>query len=153
METKFEDVAHLYLGCEIHDEDTPTGHVAVLDSVDTGGDCYFNYYDSNGECEHDSQLCSISDVKPILRPLSDMTNDEFYELSELLEECDYEAVFQKYNDGKTGVGYMWQEGMAGLILNSDAGQYFVKIFPFLLSRSFDLFGLIESGEAIDKTKL
>lgn len=146
MKTEFKDVAHLYLGVEV--VNTIGKHMGKIVSVSIDGTATINPLD-----EFKPRVIILNSLKPILRPLSDITNDEFYELSEILERCDYEAVFKKYNDGKTGVGYMWQEGMAGLILNSDAGLYFVKIFPFLLSRSFDLFGLIESGEAIDKTKM
>ena len=146
MKTEFKDVAHLYLGVEV--VNTIGKHMGKIVSVSIDGTATINPLD-----EFKPRVIILNSLKPILRPLSDITNDEFYELSEILEQCDYGAVFQEYNDGKTGVGYMWQEGMAGLILNSDAGQYFVKIFPFLLSRSFDLFGLIESGEAINKAKL
>ena len=64
-------------------------------------------------------------VKPILRPLSDMTEPEEMEVQNMVDQM--------------GVGYSATHG--------------AQITGFLLSRHFDLFGWIESGLAIDKTKI
>lgn len=64
-------------------------------------------------------------AKPILRPLSDMTEEEEMEVQYLVDI--------------QGFGY---DALIG-----------AKITQYLLSRHFDLFGWIEAGLAIDKTKL
>lgn len=64
-------------------------------------------------------------VKPILRPLSDMTEEESNEV-----QC---AV------DKNGIGFYPTEH--------------AEIVRYLLSLQFDLFGWIDAGLAIDKTKL
>ena len=64
-------------------------------------------------------------VKPILRPLSDITEPEEMEVQNMVDQM--------------GVGYNAIHG--------------AQITGFLLSRHFDLFGWIESGLAIDKTKI
>lgn len=84
-------------------------------------------------CYHDGQwiLDTISyganaveqNIKPILRLLSDMKRDE------------RSAYFEK------------QDSVIGSDMKEAVGTY------YLLSKHFDLFGLIESGEAIDSTTL
>ena len=64
-------------------------------------------------------------VKPILRPLSDITEPEEMEVQNMVDQM--------------GVGYNATHG--------------AQITGLLLSRHFDLFGWIESGLAIDKTKI
>ncbi len=66
--------------------------------------------------------------KPILRPLSDMTQDEYFEWQAL-------CSWLEYNNQK------------------HYGNYSPKVFHWMLSKAFDLFGLIESGQAIDATTL
>lgn len=68
----------------------------------------------------------LSDCKPILRPLSDAKK----------EEADYCKTL--YRLDRWGVQ----------TLESQA-----SVTAYLLSKHFDLFGLIESGQAIDMTKL
>lgn len=66
-----------------------------------------------------------SEAKPVLRPLSDMTEEE-------------EVEVQNHVD-KMGLGYNAMQG--------------AEITRYLLSRHFDLFNWIPAGLAIDKTKL
>lgn len=129
---KFKDVAHLYLGCVVEDENCPKGKVAVLDSVDTNGDCYVNYYDTNGNCNTDAVLGSVELFKPILRPLSDMTDDE----------CKHEGMI---------LNKLWQN--YDKFSNRGSKDTVAEQIEYLLSRHFDLFGLIEAGESIDATTL
>ena len=68
-------------------------------------------------------------IKPILRPLSSMTGEEKKEL-EKIEKNEYVADAGIEQD-------IWTS----------------KEFLYLLSKHFDLFGLIDAGLAIDKTKL
>lgn len=84
--------------------------------------------------------------KPILRPLSDMTEEEKV-------HC-YSIMFPKHT--------IVEFSGADLVGRKEAIEYidrfFIKAHPMtpkefllLLSKHFDLFGLIESGLAIDKT--
>ena len=88
MKTEFKDVAHLYLGVEV--VNTIGKHMGKIVSVSIDGTATINPLD-----EFKPRVIILNSLKPILRPLSDITNDEFYELSEILERCDYEAVFKK----------------------------------------------------------
>lgn len=91
---------------------------------------------------------SIEDVKPILRPLSSLTEAEARELYEL------EYSPEKLPDNAQETALRWWR---------EKDQWYVKTettligSPFvwlkLLSWGIDLFGLIESGLALDATKM
>jgi|SRR5688572_19579759 len=72
----------------------------------------------------------ITDIKPILRPLSDMTEEEKEEFEELQYD-DNVITLHKY----------------GTIVQT----YVPEIFRRMLQMQFDLFNLIPEGLAIDKT--
>lgn len=115
MEKKISDYLHLYLGCDI----------MIL--------CYKDY--SGGTYKLTGKIfANIIDnynpkedlIKPILRPLSDMTEEEREELNDIeLGESSWPTV----------------------------ARALAPCFAWMLSKGFDLFGLIESGLAIDKTTL
>lgn len=104
-----KDYLHFYLGCEaVTVKSKPeiiTGH--IIDLV-------------NGNFYH---------AKPILRPLSDMTEEEAFDL---------EAV-----GGSTEVFEL-----TSIVYSFDSHRML-----WALKKGFDLFGLIESNLAIDSTKL
>lgn len=76
-------------------------------------------------------------VKPILRPLSDMTEGELQECGNLV--------------------YDFSDDQSGLDLNNHKLEDFLlttsEQFHWLLKKGFDLFGLIPAGLAIDKTSI
>lgn len=108
---KFKEVAHLYKGVPMQTE------MGVFPLI----------------CYHDGQwmLDTIAyganaveqDIRPILRPLSDISSHEKMASFRFLTK-----------DLDTWVGG-------------------AKRTQYLLSKHFDLFGLIESGEALDSTKI
>tara|TARA_B100000378_G_scaffold236018_1_gene202683 strand:- start:4540 stop:4968 length:429 start_codon:yes stop_codon:yes gene_type:complete len=96
----------------------------------------------------------IEDIKPILRPLSDLTKkiehngEMFIPLDYLVseDEDDYfvDTDFESYIKARLG--------------NSDYEKHMIKYLPYglinkLLEWHFDVFGLIEKGLAIDKNTL
>lgn len=111
MRTSFKDVAHLYLGvscrtkfnknAELNDEDYSVLDAELLE------------YLLRGDCE----------VKPILRPLSEMTRDEN---EEMLNAC-HNYISNALHSAITFSAY--QTG-------------------YLLKKGFDLFELIPSKEAV-----
>ena len=115
MEKNFKDYAHLYLGCDLTD---PTHTIkAKLHNVNSETGAYWESEVTVGRLEG-------STLKPILRPLSDITKEE-------IEQCSYFFT----NTSRS-------------ILEDGAQRTF-----YLLKQGFDLFNLIESGIAIDKTNL
>jgi hypothetical protein len=104
MEKDIKDYLHLYLGCEC---------------LGNNGKPYTlkpSHFPSNWKE-------GINGHKPILRPLSDMTEEEK----------------KDYNNRKQRKGHMAQVHAYNTL--------------WLLSKHFDLFGLITDGLAIDKTTL
>lgn len=141
MNVKFKDVAHLYLGCKI--VDSMTGEKYFLHTA-----CMeFSVFNPDGRnisypiLQQEGKAITIrmnEKHKPILRPLSDMTEEE-------RECCDKQGskgwhIIAKGEPIGTN-GSFEKVGLAVFHRQSFEVAY-------LLSRHFDLFGLIESGEAI-----
>ena len=119
----------LYLGCECEIVTAPNT-VGKLISISLEGDvCRIlqpPYSPMNG-----GWFAKIEEVKPILRPLSDISANECFELVKLKD-------FPRASDGRM------------IALN---GRYEPDVFLYLLSKHFDLFGWIEQNLAIDKNTL
>jgi hypothetical protein len=139
-ETDIKDYLHLYLGCQ-----------AIIKD-DDGADRKFHLNAYNLNYYRDW----ISAVKPILRPLDDMTEEEAQPLCQMqingLQEGD-RATISQFN--------MFYKRCEFYIHHSDDPELHVyrflsfkefnpKQFAYLLSKGFDLFGLIDAGLAIEK---
>lgn len=90
-----------------------------------------------------SVLLSENSVKPILRPLSDITDAE-----RLLY---YDEFLKDDTDIKFGYSHDHKCNYANLHLKYS--KFEPKTTLWLLKQGFDLFGLIEAGLAIDKTTM
>lgn len=117
--TQLKDVIHFYIGCNLL-IDGEHGHKLIGVVCDQ---CHLIHYRYN-----QYGTCSVSVVKPILRPLSSMVTQEDREAGRI-----YRNVIRKRD-------FYVDEAHAAKI-------------AYLLSKHFDLFGLIESGQAIDATNL
>lgn len=168
MENILENVLHLYLGCE-----------CTWESCDgnSGGTKELDGYTLNQFADN-----YIRNVKPLLRPLSSMTQEEMFELinstapddMEDIPEIDEYDLEMFYNDGgnmvdgDVAVGCNFScrcyEGQIAITHDGTIHYYndngdrerahnLPKAYKYLLSKHFDLFGLIDAGLAIDKTKL
>jgi len=75
------------------------------------------------------------EIKPILRPVSDMSEEEKHTLFTIM--------------------YGTINAFCAVRLRFDVklDSLSVECFPYMLSRHFDIFGLIPAGLAIDKTKM
>jgi hypothetical protein len=137
MDSKnIKDYLHFYLGCECiinweNPEYEENGKVRKLDSL--------RIYEML--TEYPEAIC-----KPILRPLSDMTEEEakqFYVSDGWGENLENIVV----TDG----------GIDFTIARTSGYCIFSRLRPSsfltLLSKGFDIFGLIDAGLAIDKTKI
>lgn len=113
MKTEFKDVAHLYKDIKIMSGEF---YLTVQWVLRFG---VVADYDIDGQ----RKTFGFEDIKPILRPLSDITDEEVSHWTDLYEP---------------GVHSMKKHAIRTL---------------YLLNQHFDLFDLIESGQAIDKTKL
>lgn len=135
MSKEIKDYLHLYLGCWVlikppQDEDRRVGQfIGFSDEHKLSARIKFRSNTPEGRV-------NLLFFKPILRPLSDMTEEEHQEWMNLRG-----WVHENFN-GKEGV----ENG-----IHCGFGDGFSA--AYLLKQGFDLFGLIESGLAIDKTKL
>jgi hypothetical protein len=114
---KLKDVLHLYLGCPCKGDEGDMTYTLV----DVGIDRSPMLLDKYGN------ECVIFDFKPILRPLSSMTEEE-----KLFCGFSLEAAPQYYVDEEC---------------------FSFKQVKYLLSKHFDLFNLIGEGLAIDTSNL
>jgi hypothetical protein len=159
MEKNIKDYLHLYLGCEIYIFPPKTATNGWLKTqVERIEDLGWKY------------ILSIENINktikdgycPILRPLSDMTEEEriwwFNNMRKPNETLD-ESVWTTELNGEPCEAHwsLWcKEKLFGCrhayVIDI---QHHVKPdeFIWLLSKHFDLFGLIEAGLAIDKTKI
>lgn len=126
-QVKFKDVAHLYVGanCKVQgsDESEESGLKLTGISFDGTQNILWAYFD-----ETETSYAHIDDCAPILRPLSSINQDELQELGNIMGWHNY--CSWRSNQTLTPHGCV-----------------------FLLSKHFDLFNLIESGQAIDATQL
>lgn len=138
---KIEDYLHLYLGCTVWDSyNDRKGKLVKVSTVGVG------VLGTSVVWEFE-----FSEIKLILRPLSDITNEEVKEFAnweagmtlvkfksdELMLELQYLNIGERET---TFYHYYWR-------------QISARQFHYLLSKGFDLFNLIPEGLAIDKTKL
>lgn len=117
MKKELKEVLHLYMGCEIS-----AAHISTAILTHKLTNASHIAIDLVLKCEH---------YKPILRALSDMTNEERREIDEIVKECD--NSIRK--------------------VDICEGEKWAIMTSYMLQKGFDLFGLIESGQAIDKNKL
>lgn len=153
-EKKLQDFLHLYLSGNAQVEyDGRIGNI-------------FTYYHPAGKFNTDQVwICSLEEdgnpemscsapvdkVKLLLRPLSSMTEEEITELFLLKGMTKPDKVTRtEIKDRFLQIEYI-HSGVYG----SDY-QHIITMYPdqfaYLLSKSFDLFGLIDAGLAIDSTK-
>lgn len=122
MNKKLQDYLHLYLGCEMKHQSFQA-NVILKGVTITGFSVGFKDDDARFNTLHEN-------CKLLLRPLSDMRAAELLEVESMLpvdEAIEEEDVIKML--GQSAECTRW-----------------------LLAKSFDLFGLIESGLALDKTK-
>lgn len=126
MSKEIKDYLHLYYGveCIVEKSDYHMVHNLMINAGDKAiidGKFIFHVHNA---------VPFKGIVKPILRPLSDMTEEESKELLSI-QDLKRGVIDTKY----VIVTRSWEDAR------------------YLLSKHFDLFGLIESGLAIDVTTL
>jgi hypothetical protein len=141
--TKFKDVAHLYLNCPIWYKDKLWDLTGVSQPYSTN-DTFFVNLDLRPEGKGFRSISYVSEsftdlslIKPILRPLSSMDEDECNELDEEM----YGANFMSCHIRKTILEPWESEYRPGFPM-------YVKAINWLRKKGFDCDELIESGEAL-----
>lgn len=126
MEKKIGDYLHLYLGQQYRASYIETPNSFTVWAMLTPG-----------RLDRLSDL-SIYKVELSLRRLSDMTEEEYEHIAIAADEYHFSNKEEEIHVGKQYV---------------KAGRYFPDQFQWFLSRGFDLFNLIDSGLAIDRSTL
>ena len=124
MKKELKDYLHLYLGCEVLVE----GDIRKLITIYLNGYVEVNYNDIGG------QEFPINEIKPILRPLSDMTEAEKITYEKMVSDA------QDYDGTKMSA---WTD------------SFIVEIsehIKWLLSKHFDIFNLHDAGLCLYKNK-
>ena len=140
MDTK---ILALYLGCTASAEGYSTG--VVVSGV--------NLYSDKIQNVSGMETVPIDDIKLRLRPLSSMTNQQACKLINLKSEVYLSITAEVVNQHL--LRFEFEYASSGRRRSST--QRFDELSPaqflYLISEFFDLFGLIEKGEAIDATTL
>ena len=125
-----ENILHLYLDCDVMVDLTMRAKLIGYQN----GYCVIQYYgDSSGYTMHNQ----FNIIKPILRPLDSMTEEE---AKDIWDKCMPNGGYKHNHKDR-------------LLCSTHTVVIASPLFPELLSKSFDLFGLIDSGLALDATKL
>jgi hypothetical protein len=140
---EIKDYLHLYLGCTVEIPDNHVGKHELIKSTRKGTFLGFADY-HRLECRigfrggPEGRVGTFF-IKPILRPLSDITAAEASEVCKLVNWREDGSMEQITKYGVEGIQ---------MTVNNQA-----EFFKSLLSKHFDLFGLIEAGLAVDATTL
>jgi hypothetical protein len=182
---EIKEVLPFYLGCDlVHEFDKESVSIGKMIGIT---ESEINPGETVVITSHSYSEWFVAQVKPVLRKLSDMTEEDFQDVAKYFFGTD-KLVFANYDkhwyacdreldpefDGDiiehineacdddpentimcdlrtwniTHGWITWDEVYHGFSVTEQA-----KIFQALLSKSFDLFGLIDSGLAINKTTL
>lgn len=143
---ELKSVLHLYIGCKIQSH--PHFIPNKREKTEVPGVCILTP-DLLADLLNEIFPGSIGYTwKPIIRKLESITEEEIYDFVKLIEPivCDAylsccDILFSYYRGGE-------RHDSCFNLLWCDPSQ-----FAFLLSKGFDLFGLIDSGQAIDEAAL
>lgn len=171
---KIEDYLHLYLGCEVWYKDKLWDLVGVSRPYKTTDTTFVNIDlrpDGKGFRSISYLSESFTDltlIKPILHPLSSMTEEELREVlimhfDETSRDIASQSIVSVKKKFEVKMVSKYGTGIPYIVYNEDNIPHSDGVFSlselnpdqfrYLLSKHFDLFGLIESGLAIKQTPL
>jgi hypothetical protein len=147
-----ESILHLYLGCKAEIK-SPGSNIKYVETLN--GAMVDVYRGTSDVYEY---------IKPILRPLDSMTQREAIELCKMQikgfrDDEDVVRIIQMkpvvkfiihHKDEIADLPYLVRHL---IVRNLNIDSYLTNQLTYLLSKSFDLFGLIDSGLALNATKL
>lgn len=157
METTIKDVLHLYIGCEVSKKDDTDEHYQLGGILDNETSYLRSEY---------SEVCVANTrFKLLLTPLSDMTEEDARELFHIVFKREFRGSMSWMGNKGFDFDPRWvlQSGLDRLgievsgtvwadtdLKHRKHNQHEVTLF--LLRKGYDLFNLIEKGEAINKNK-
>lgn len=139
MEKSIKDYLHFYLGQKCKgNEGTMIYTLATVHKYGQGSVLIDEY----------GNVCVGIEFKPILRPLSSMTEVEAKDLAHTYTGL--KITYVRIQDGQVIFNYLEGDQVHENVLDVEIVN--PDSFRYLLSKGFDLFGLIHDELAIDKTK-
>lgn len=168
-----KDYIHLYIGCEVACYSDKLRASKELERYATlDGVVYESWRKSppikvscipEGFKNRYHYSYDVDEIKLLLRPLSDMTEEEKVEFIHLkfrsiMGNIDRTFVTKIHpTESPNIISFSFYKSV-GCGAEAGSRTYYInqsdpEQFQYLLSRGFDLFGLIEAGLAIDKTKM
>lgn len=138
---KIEDVLHLYLGCDVF----AGTHRCKLKRIEDGA---IVLHSLQGRF-----VIPFCNIIPILRPLSDMTEEEVIHLVYLRSNIFLNVRFLEWFYQDILFEFEYKSSSRRRKEKIDLSQLNTGQFKQILEWQFDLFDLIPSGLAIDKTTL
>ena len=132
METKIKDVSHLYMGCPLLSEEG---------AKDTKS---YTWFDRVSDGKH----------KPILSRLEDMTEEDAKELLKIRygRAGWFNPIYERHSSLCVDF-YFYDSNQKKCVSQLDWDTLNAESVAYLLSKGYDLFNLIPSGEAIDRKTL
>lgn len=161
MAKQLSDYVHLYLGCELFGKrDDERNQRGFLTGVTNGGtECEIQFLEEDGiNVSEIPAWNDLADVKLILRPLYDMTKEEAIEYAQFYcgKPIRTDATVTIKERENNMVNVTIEGTLTGSKLSLFPGGALgdkAEAIRFLLSKGFDLFGLIKENLVHDKTKL
>jgi hypothetical protein len=157
LEKNPKDYLHLYTGCECHCFEE--GLLAATGTIVSVYKDYDEVKDKDSSWPvkvynipiglrfSRNTIYHFNMVKPLVRPLSSITEEEAFEFSQIIGGASHLSRESQISQVKYLLTAKWNAQ------TNISGAIWVLAFKFLLEKRFDLFGLIEAGLAIDKTTL
>lgn len=156
MKKNIKEYLHLYLGCEVMGILLDEPRKGYLTGIHGEYGAEIQFFNEDGvNVSEEPEYNEYQQVKPILRPLSDMTEEEAFWL------CDYfggygdlpgQRKYETYQSAFDKMVVSWGTTMREKWIPADCEVWKPEQTKYLLSKSFDLFDFIKEGLAIDKTK-
>lgn len=120
-------------------------------------DIYSNMSGSGVE-KREVSIVLNEEMKPILRPLSDLTKEIEHNGEKLVPSNEFENLYLnevKWGDNSIGTGILGENGdMIDLcfINNGIVGECPLAIYELLIEWKFDVFGLLDKNSAVPVTE-
>ncbi len=165
MKYQIKDVIHFYFGQDVDISGTEYGKIEIeknrlkyvkLKGISTISGEVRAQLETNLKQHNDGLMyLDISVIKLLLRPLYDMTDEEGKYCAILLwykdeEEFNKESIIIQARQIKRAIIDI-QDNYGGISLASYKIGF--ELFTYLLKQGFDLFGLIQTNQVIDKTPI
>ena len=151
MNKDIKDYLHLYLGCDTLPTYATETRRLISVNVDNGNSLL-------EDKQFNSCTYAINEFKLLLRPLSDMSEEELKEVKHIMLE--YQNLRFKC-DEKDRIKYtnvfiydiIDEDGYHHSTMISSPENLPAKVVPWMCRHGFDIFDLCRAGLAIDKTKM